>query len=162
MEADMKKPIRFTLNGKPAELTVDARRSLLWILRSDLNLTGTKHGCGEGHCGSCTVLVDGWAMRSCMLAVGAVEGKEVTTIEGLAVNGELTALQQAFIDEGALQCGFCTSGMIMNAESLLRNNPHPTRDDIVRSMDDNLCRCGSYLRILRAIEAAAGGAKGGR
>ena len=161
----MKKPIRFTLNGEAKDLAVDGDRMLLWLLRSDLDLTGTKHGCGAGLCGSCTVLLDGRPVRSCRLPVDAVQGHEVTTIEGLERNGALHLLQQAFVEEGALQCAFCTSGMIMNAEGLLRENPSPTRAEIVRAMEGNLCRCGAHVRIVRAIESAAGtagAAKGAR
>jgi aerobic-type carbon monoxide dehydrogenase small subunit (CoxS/CutS family) len=128
---------------------------LLWVLRADLGLTGTKLGCGEGLCGACTVLVDNEPVRSCHLAVKDINGKEVTTIEGLAENGEPHPLQKAFMSHDALQCGFCTPGMIMNAYALLLKNPEPTRQEIIESMDGNLCRCGSYGRIIQAIQTAA-------
>ena len=147
--------IRFKLNAKSVELNVDPERMLLWVLRTELNLTGTKYGCGEGFCGACTVLVDGRAERSCQLPVKAVIGKEVTTIEGLAANGDLHPLQKAFIEHDALQCGFCTPGMILTACSLLKKNPQPSAGDIIDHMDANLCRCGSHNRIVEAIQTAA-------
>lgn len=158
----MEKTIQFKLNGKPTELTVDTDRMLLWVLRTDLGLTGTKYGCGESLCGSCTVLVDNEAVRSCFTAMKEVEGAEVVTIEGLAQNGKLHPLQQAFIEHDALQCGFCTPGMILNAYSLLQRKPSPTREEIVDYMEDNLCRCGNYHRIIRAIETASRSMKGAR
>ncbi|UCG16716.1 MAG: (2Fe-2S)-binding protein [Phycisphaerales bacterium] len=158
----MNRSIRFQLNGQPASLTVDVERKLLWVLRTDLGLTGTKYGCGAAHCGACTVLVDGKAVRSCMHPVGQVDGKAVTTIEGLAANAELHPLQAAFVAHDALQCGFCTPGMVLTACSLLAQNPRPSREEIINAMDENLCRCGGYLRIVRAIEAASAGAQGDR
>ena len=149
------KTITFTLNGKKVSIAVEEDRSLLWVLRADFNLTGAKYGCGEGLCGACTVLVDNKAERSCQLPIKYVEGKTVTTIEGLAEEGDLHPLQQAFIEHDALQCGFCTPGMIMGAASLLQKNPHPSRDEIITGMDEHLCRCGSHGRILDAIESAA-------
>jgi len=157
----MREPIRFRLNGAETELAADPDRSLLAVLRTDLELTGTKYGCGEGLCGSCTVLVDGEAVRSCQTSMREIAGKEVTTIEGLARDGKLHPVQQAFVDHGALQCGYCTPGMIVNAAGLLRRTPSPSRDEIVRGMEANLCRCGAHLRIVRAIEAAAATMKGG-
>jgi aerobic-type carbon monoxide dehydrogenase small subunit (CoxS/CutS family) len=157
----MEKVVQFTLNGKPIKLTVDSDRSLLWVLRADLGLTGPKYGCGEGICGACTVLVDDEAARSCVLPVGQVQGKQVTTIEGLAQNGKLHPLQQAFIDHDALQCGYCTPGMILTAYSLLRKNPRPSYSDIVNGMEHNLCRCGSHKRIIEAIQSAAKEMAGG-
>jgi aerobic-type carbon monoxide dehydrogenase small subunit (CoxS/CutS family) len=151
----MIKPIPFRLNGKRVSLTTDDERMLLWVLRSDLALTGTKFGCGESLCGACTVLLDGEAVRACSVPLKAVAGKQVTTIEGLAKNGRLHALQQAFLDHHAFQCGFCTSGMILNAYALLLKKPRPTRDQIRQHLEGNLCRCGSHVRILDAIEAAA-------
>ena len=152
----MEEAIRFTLNGERTTLTVDTERSLLWVLRSDLGLTGTKYGCGEGHCGACAVLVDGKVVRSCAVAMGAVAGKEVVTIEGLAGDdGELHPLQQAFMEHDALQCGYCTPGMIISAYSLLQDNPQPSRSEIVEAMEGNLCRCGAHKRIIAAIESAA-------
>ena len=157
----MKETIRFTLNGEAVRLETDASRKLLWALRTDLEKTGTKFGCGEGFCGSCTVLVDGEAVRSCITDLGFVQGKEVTTIEGLAADGALHPLQREFFERGAYQCGYCTPGMIMNAHGMLRKNPHPTRDQIVRSMENNLCRCSAYKRIVEAIEAYAQANGGG-
>jgi carbon-monoxide dehydrogenase small subunit len=150
----MKENIGFRLNGKPVSFEADPSRILLWVLRYDLGLTGTKYGCGEGLCGACTVIVDGKAERSCLLEVKAVAGKAVTTIEGLAKNGELHPLQRAFVEHDALQCGYCTPGMIMNAYSLLLNTPHPSRSQIVEYMDGNLCRCGAHQRIVQAIQWA--------
>ncbi len=157
----MKKTISFTLNGKPKSLNVDEERMLLWVLRHDLGLTGAKFGCGEGLCGSCTVLVNEAAVRSCDTPVKAVAGKRVLTIEGLEKEGKLHPLQQAFLDERAYQCGFCTPGMILTAYALLLKTPRPTTAEIVREMDDNFCRCGSHVRILRAVQTAAGTMKGG-
>ena len=151
----MKKTIRFTLNGRSAPLDAEEERMLLWVLRTELGLTGTKFGCGEGICGSCTVLVDGKAERSCQLPMSAVAGKKVVTIEGLAKNGELHPVQTAFVEHDALQCGFCTPGMILSAYDLLLANPSPSRREILDHMEDNLCRCGAHLRIVRAIETAA-------
>ncbi|MBN2287797.1 MAG: (2Fe-2S)-binding protein [Candidatus Glassbacteria bacterium] len=152
----MTQTISFTLNGEPMRLEVDGERLLLWVLRTDLGLTGTKYGCGENYCGACTVIVDNEAVRSCQFPVKGVEGKEVITIEGLSRGGKLHPLQEAFIEHEAFQCGFCTPGMILNAYSLLLKNPHPTRREIVESMDNNLCRCGSHDRIIRAIQTATG------
>jgi aerobic-type carbon monoxide dehydrogenase small subunit (CoxS/CutS family) len=151
----VKKTIAFRLNGKAVRLEVDPSRALLWVLRSDLGLTGAKYGCGEGLCGACTVLVGRQAVRSCTLEMKDVAGKEVTTIEGLEKNGELHPVQKAFVDHDALQCGYCTPGMIMNAYSLLLNHPHPSRREIIEQMDGNLCRCGAHQRIVMAIQAAA-------
>ena len=157
----MVRAVSFTLNGKPTQVTVDDERMLLWVLRYDLGLTGTKYGCGEGLCGSCTVVVDDEAVRSCATRVKDVAGKQVLTVEGLARNGQLHALQQAFLKVSAFQCGYCTSGMLMSAYALLKKRPRPTRAEIIRLMDDNLCRCGSHTRILEAIEATVTGAAGG-
>jgi len=160
----MTKPIRFRLNGQPTTLETDGKRKLLWVLRTDLGLTGAKYGCGVGLCGSCTVVVDGEALRSCQATLEAIDGKNVTTIEGLAQDGILHPLQQAFIDHGGYQCGYCTPGMIMNAYALLENEPHPSREAILDAMEDNLCRCGAHQRIVSAIRDAArtaGGAAGG-
>lgn len=151
----MRETINFRLNGKPQSLKVEGDRMLLWILRTDLGLTGTKFGCGESLCGACTVIVDKEAVRSCQLPVREVRGKEVLTIEGLAANGKLHPLQQAFADDGAFQCGFCTSGMIMTAYGLLLKKPKPTRDEIIAGMDNNLCRCAAHARIVQAIESAS-------
>ncbi len=151
----MPETIRFTLNGRPATLETDADRSLLWALRTDLALTGTKYGCGEGVCGSCTVIVDGRIVRACQASLGFVQGKTVTTIEGLARGGRLHPVQEAFVEHGGYQCGYCTPGMIMSAYGLLLENPTPSRDEILEGMEPNLCRCGAHTRILRAIETAA-------
>jgi aerobic-type carbon monoxide dehydrogenase small subunit (CoxS/CutS family) len=151
----MIEPIDFTLNGKPVKVTADGERRLLWVLRTDLGLTGTKYGCGEGICGACTILVDGKAVRSCRMPAGEARGKKILTIEGLTEDGRLHPLQKAFLDRGALQCGYCTPGMIMNAYGLLLHNPQPTEKEIVQAMNDNLCRCGAHLRIIQAIEVAA-------
>jgi carbon-monoxide dehydrogenase small subunit len=158
----MRQPIQFQLNDRPANLTVDPNRMLLWVLRTDAGLTGTKYGCGQALCGACTVLVNGEAVRSCMYPMQLVEGKEVVTAEGLARNGDLHPLQQAFVDHDALQCGYCTSGMIVNAYSLLAKNPTPSRDEILAGMNGNLCRCGSHNRVVRAIQAAADMMEGAR
>jgi aerobic-type carbon monoxide dehydrogenase small subunit (CoxS/CutS family) len=157
----MEETFRFILNDKPTELTSDGERMLLWVLRTDLGLTGTKFGCGEGFCGACTVLVNKEGVRSCGFPLHDINGKEVITIEGLSRNGNLHPLQKAFITHDAMQCGFCTSGMIMNAHGLLLKNPQPTRAEIIESMEGNLCRCGSYRRIIQAIETAAQEMKGG-
>jgi aerobic-type carbon monoxide dehydrogenase small subunit (CoxS/CutS family) len=151
----MKRTIQFTLNGQPRELTVDGDRRLLWVLRTELGLTGTKYGCGEGDCGACTVLVDGEAVRSCRYPFNNVEGKEVLTIEGLASGDRLHPLQQAFVDHDALQCGFCTPGMIMTAYSELSRGRTPPPEVISFMMEDNLCRCGAHTRIIQAIQTAA-------
>lgn len=148
-----------SVNGKKLPVNVDSHTSLLTVLRDYLNLTGTKYGCGEAQCGACTVLIDGQMTRSCTMPVGKVTSKQITTIEGLAKDGQLHPLQQAFIEADAMQCGYCTSGMIMSGVALLKKNPKPSRDDIVKHMDRNMCRCGTYLRIVKAIEIASGTAK---
>jgi aerobic-type carbon monoxide dehydrogenase small subunit (CoxS/CutS family) len=147
--------IRFSLNGESTAYEAREDRVLLWVLRTELGLTGTKYGCGEGFCGSCTVLVDGKPERSCQLPMTSIAGKKVTTIEGLAKNGALHPVQAAFVEHDALQCGFCTPGMILAAYGLLLENPKPTRQEILDHMDDNLCRCGAHKRIVAAIETAA-------
>jgi aerobic-type carbon monoxide dehydrogenase small subunit (CoxS/CutS family) len=147
--------IEFKVNQKPVRITVEGDRKLLWVLRTDLGLTGPKYGCGEGMCGSCTVLVNEKALRSCQLPVREIQGKEIITIEGLARNGTLHPLQKAFIEHGAFQCGFCTPGMILTAYSLLVENRHPTEAEIIQGMNDNLCRCGAHVRIIQAIQSAA-------
>ncbi len=157
----MMETISFKLNGKATTLTVDGERSLLWVLRSDLGLTGTKYGCGVGLCGACTVIVGNSAVRSCRVPVKDVAGKEVLTIEGLAKDGKLHPVQEAFVKHDALQCGFCTPGMILNAYSLLLENPQPSRAEIMEEMENNLCRCGAHNRIVEAIETAAKAMKGG-
>ena len=151
----MQQKIQFTLNDKPVEILAEGTLKLLWILRTHFGLTGTKYGCGEGECGSCTVLVNNDAVRSCLVQVKDMAGKRVTTIEGLSHDGTLHPLQEALIRHDAVQCGYCTPGMIMNAVGLLHKNQQPTRDEIIREMDDNLCRCGSYTRIADAIQSAA-------
>lgn len=158
----MNETISFTLNEKPVSVTTDSERLLLWVLRDDLGVTGTKYGCGQGACGACTVLVGNRAVRSCITPIQSVKGKKVMTIEGLAQNGKLHPLQEAFAKHGALQCGFCTPGMIMSAYSLLLRNPQPTRDEIVKDLEYHLCRCGAHLRIIRAIESAAAEMKGAK
>ncbi len=151
----MKETIGFKLNGKPITLDVEGDRKLLWVLRTDLGLTGTKYGCGMSLCGACTVVVGKEAVRSCMLPIREVRGKEVTTIEGLAQGEKLHPLQNAFAEYGAVQCGFCTPGMIMNAYALLLKNPKLTRDEIIKGMERNLCRCSAHKRIVQAIESVS-------
>jgi len=151
----MEKNIRFKLNGKTLNLTTSPDRMLLWILRSDLELTGTKYSCGEGFCGACTVLVNNEPTLSCQFPIQDAEGKEILTIEGLNKNGNLQPLQAAFIQHNALQCGYCTPGMILGAYSMLLKNPQPSAKDIIDTMEGHLCRCGSYNRIIRAIQTAA-------
>ncbi len=151
----MKETLQFKLNGKAVSLEIDPTRKLLWVLRYGLTLTGPKYGCGEALCGACTVILDRHAVRSCSVEMKDVAGKEVTTIEGLEQDGKLHPLQQAFVDHDALQCGYCTPGMIMNAYGLLLNNPQPTRSQIIEQMEGNLCRCGAHMRIVAAIETAA-------
>ncbi|HSL20675.1 MAG TPA: (2Fe-2S)-binding protein [Vicinamibacterales bacterium] len=155
------RPVSFTLNGSSTSLTVSPDRQLLWVLRDDLGLTGSKFGCGEGHCGACTVLVNNQAVRSCVTAVGEVAGKNVTTIEGLATAGRLHPVQQAFLEHAAYQCGYCTPGMILGACAFLLEHPRATRADIVTQMEGHLCRCGAHVRIVEAIESAAAAMKGG-
>jgi aerobic-type carbon monoxide dehydrogenase small subunit (CoxS/CutS family) len=152
-------PIELDVNGRRQRVDVQADRSLLSVLRDELALTGTKYGCGEGQCGACTVLVDGRAVRACRTPVAQAAGKRVTTIEGLERDGRLHPLQQAFIDEHALQCGYCTAGMIMAGAALLARTPSPTHDDIVRGMNGNVCRCGTYPEIVAAIKRAAAAEK---
>lgn len=155
----MKEVVQFTLNGKAVHLDTEMDQSLLWFLRGDLELTGTKYGCGEGVCGACTVLVDGSAERACLLDVKSIAGKKVTTIEGLAGDDKLHPIQQAFVEHDALQCGYCTPGMILSAVSLLAGNPTATEADIVDGLDDNLCRCGAHKRIVKAVRSVALNAK---
>jgi aerobic-type carbon monoxide dehydrogenase small subunit (CoxS/CutS family) len=149
-----------SVNGKKLRVDVDSDKSLLSVLRNDLSLTGSKYGCGEGQCGACTVLLDGQPARSCITSVGRVGNREVTTIEGLEKEGRLHPLQEAFLKADAMQCGYCTSGMIMEGVSLLNSNPHPTRAEIVKQMNGNICRCGTYQRIVTAVELAANASKG--
>ncbi len=150
------------VNGARRRVDADSDRTLLSVLRDDLDLTGTKYGCGEGQCAACTVLIDGVATRSCLTKVGATAGKRIVTIEGLAPPGGLHPVQEAFIEADAMQCGWCTPGMILGAVGLLRQTPHPTEAEIVAGMNGHICRCGTYPRVLAAIQAAARAAsKGG-
>lgn len=149
--------VQFTLNRVRKSINTDPNRTLLEVLREDLDLTGAKYGCGEGSCRSCTVLVDGRPLASCQVAVGKVEGKEIVTIEGLAEGERLHPIQEAFIAEDAMQCGYCVPGMILTAAALLQSNPKPTRDEIIRFMNGNICRCCNYAAIVRAIERARDG-----
>jgi aerobic-type carbon monoxide dehydrogenase small subunit (CoxS/CutS family) len=162
-KAFMSRVTELQVNGKSRRVDVDGERSLLSVLRDDLDLTGSKYGCGEGQCGACTVLLDGVATRSCNITVGSVGRKKVTTIESLAENGRLHPLQEAFLSVEALQCGYCTSGMIMSGYALLQKKPNPSEDEIMRSLNGNVCRCGTYQRIVAAIKLGArtfqGGAK---
>ena len=159
----MSRVTELSVNGKDLHVDVDGERSLLSVLRDDLDLTGTKYGCGEGQCGACTVLLDGVATRSCQVSVGSVGRKKVATIESLAHDGKLHPLQQAFLDVEAMQCAFCTSGMIMAGYALLQRKANPSEDEIMRSLNGNICRCGTYPRIVTAIRQGAkmlqGGAK---
>lgn len=154
--------IRFILNEKPVQISVNKDRMLLWVLRTELGLTGAKYGCGEGFCGACTVLVDNEPVRSCQTPMKEVNGKRVLTIEGLAKNGKLHPLQQAFIDHDALQCGFCTPGIILTACSLLLKSSRPSKKDVIQTLDDNLCRCGAHTRMLDAVQSAAETMRSGR
>lgn len=147
--------IRLTVNGKSYAVDADPQTSLLSVLREQLDLTGSKYGCGEGQCGACTVLIDGKAQRSCITKVGTVSQKQITTIEGLASGDQLHPVQSAFLEAGAMQCGYCTSGMIMSAVALLQRNPAPKESEIINFMDGNICRCGTYPRIVSAIQKAA-------
>jgi aerobic-type carbon monoxide dehydrogenase small subunit (CoxS/CutS family) len=154
-------PVDFWVNDKAVNLNTPLDRRLLWVLRTDLGLTGAKYGCGVGMCGACTVLLDGVAVRSCTVMIRDLAGKRVVTIEGLAQGGKLHPLQQTFVDHGAMQCGYCTPGMILNAYGLLLAHPNPTEADVISGMDDNLCRCGAQPRIVKAILEAAQVMKGG-
>jgi aerobic-type carbon monoxide dehydrogenase small subunit (CoxS/CutS family) len=154
--------IKFNLNGKQVELTDDPNRLLLWVLRTSFGFTGTKYGCGIGYCGACTVIVDGEAVHSCQTAIKEVAGKKVVTIEGLAENGNLHPLQKSFADHDAMQCGYCTPGMILTAYSFLKKNPNPSASEIIKGMNNNLCRCGAHKRIVESIESAAEEMRGGK
>jgi aerobic-type carbon monoxide dehydrogenase small subunit (CoxS/CutS family) len=158
----MEQTIRFKLNGRPVSIATDSARPLLWVLRTDFGLTGTKFGCGHNQCGACTVIINREAIRSCQYPVKNVAGKNVITIEGLATNGRLHPLQQAFIKEGAVQCGFCTPGMLLKSYELLLKNAKPSRTQIVEHMEGHLCRCSAYTRIIDAIQIAALELKGGK
>ena len=157
----MEKKVRFVLNNQPRELTIDAERTLLWVLRDDLSLTGTKYGCGMGHCGSCTVLIDNKPVRSCMVTVDFAEGKKIVTIEGLGTKDKLHPVQKAFVENDALQCGYCTPGMVLTATGFLMENPEPKRNEIIDAMEENLCRCGTYTRVIDAVQSASKEMKGG-
>jgi aerobic-type carbon monoxide dehydrogenase small subunit (CoxS/CutS family) len=157
----MERSISFTLNGKATRVTVDEDRMLLWVLRSDLGLTGTKFGCGQALCGACTVLVNDEAVRSCATRVKDVAGKQVVTIEGLARDGRLHPIQEAFVTHLGFQCGYCTPGMILNAYALLLKTPKPTPQQIASHLEDNLCRCGAHGRIVEAVTEAAAAPRGG-
>jgi len=157
----MEETIRFKLNGKETELVTDPNQILLWVLRDHFSLTGTKYGCGIGFCGACTVLIDGEPARSCMMPVSDVAGRSVVTIEGLEKDGRIHPVQQAFIDHDALQCGFCTPGMILTAVGMLEKNPSPAREEIVAGLEENLCRCGAHKRIIEAVDDAAEVIRGG-
>ena len=152
--------VKFELNGKQVEADSEQNETLLWALRTQFNLTGTKYGCGEGYCGSCTVLINDEPARSCVIPMEDVDGAKVVTIEGLSNGEKLHPVQQAFIDHDALQCGYCTPGMILNATALLKKNPEPSRKEIINGMDGNLCRCGAHTRIIMAIESASKMMKG--
>ena len=158
----MEETISFQLNGKKTDVLIDPTQTLLWVLRNHFGLTGTKYGCGMGFCGACTILIDNEPVRSCTIPLGDVKGKNVVTIEGLAVNGELHPLQKAFVEHDALQCGYCTPGMIMNATGLLLKNPSPSMDQIKEGMENNFCRCGAHVRIVEAVHTAAEEMKGGK
>jgi aerobic-type carbon monoxide dehydrogenase small subunit (CoxS/CutS family) len=158
----MEEKISFQLNGEKQEVLIDPTETLLWVLRNHFGLTGTKFSCGMGFCGACTVLINNVAERSCTMTVGEVKGKSVVTIEGLAVNGELHPVQKAFVEHDAMQCGYCTPGMIMNATGLLLKNPEPTIMQIREGMENNLCRCGAHVRIIDAVSSAAAEMKGGK
>jgi aerobic-type carbon monoxide dehydrogenase small subunit (CoxS/CutS family) len=158
----MEEKITFQLNGKKTEAMIDPTQTLLWALRDHFGLTGTKFGCGMGFCGSCTVLINNEPVRSCQLSVGEVAGKKVVTIEGLANKDKLHPVQKAFVEHDALQCGFCTPGMIMNATGLLLKNPSPTEQEIKDGMENNFCRCGAHVRIIKAVQTASKEMKGGK
>lgn len=156
--------VELQVNGTKRRVEIDGERSLLNVLRDDLDLTGAKYGCGEGQCGACTVLIDGRAVRSCLTLAANAAGKQITTIEGLEQNERLHPLQEAFLNVDAMQCGYCTAGMIMSGVGLLKKTPNPTEAEILRAMEGNMCRCGTYNRVVEAIQQAANGdktAKGG-
>src|SRR5258708_4609180 len=147
--------IDLRVNGVSKTVQGDSERSLLFVLRDELNLTGSKYGCGEGQCGACTVMIDGVATRSCITSVGKAAGHEIITIEGLEHNGQLHPVQQAFIDHSAMQCGYCIAGMIMTGAALMKKNPHPTEQEILHAMEGNMCRCGTHPRIMEAMRRVA-------
>ncbi|HUF40952.1 MAG TPA: (2Fe-2S)-binding protein [Verrucomicrobiae bacterium] len=148
--------VELHINGTKRRIDVDGERSLLSVLRDDLDLTGAKYGCGEGQCGACTVLIDGRATRSCVTRANSLEGRAITTVEGLEQNGRLHPVQEAFLDHQALQCGYCTPGMVMSAVGLLQAKARPSEAEILRAMEGNICRCGTYPRIVAAVKQAAG------
>lgn len=152
----MKYKVNFFLNDDHVELYVDANKTMLNVLRDELCFTGTKEGCGAGECGACTVIVDGKPINACLVLAPEMDGMHITTVEGLSRGGELSPLQRAFVDHAALQCGFCTPGFLMSATALLNENPKPTREEIVKAISGNLCRCTGYIRIIEAIEDVAG------
>jgi len=156
----MEEIIRFELNGKNVEVQIEPSRTLLWVLRDRFDLTGTKFGCGIGYCNSCTVMMDAVPVASCQIPMESIQGRKILTIEGLSRDGAMHPLQEAFVKHDALQCGYCTSGMIMRAYGLLQQNPRPSRQDIMLHMDRNLCRCGAHTRILDAIQTASAEMKG--
>ena len=157
---DQKAHISFTLNGEPAEVAFAPHKTLLEVLREDLGLTGTKHGCELGECGTCTVLVDGRSILSCLMLGLDAEGREVTTIEGMAEGGQLHPLQDTFADTGAAQCGYCSPGFLLAAKELIEKSPKPSRDEIKEALSGNLCRCTGYIKIYEAIELAAARMRG--
>ena len=158
----MEETIKFQLNGKKTEAMIDPTQTLLWVLRNHFGLTGTKFGCGMGFCGACTILIDNEPVRSCQLSIGDAAGKNVVTIEGLVIKGKLHPVQEAFVKHDALQCGYCTPGMIMNATGLLIKNPAPSVQEIKDEMENNLCRCGAHMRIIEAVQTASKEMKGGK
>lgn len=158
----MKQKISFYLNGQQITLETEPDRPLLWVLRNDLKITSPKFGCGEGYCGACTVLLDGEPVRSCQTEVARVNGRRLLTLEGLSKGDKLHPLQQAFLKQEAFQCGFCTSGMILEALALLQKKPNPSRTEVINALEDHLCRCGAHKRIIQAVEEAAAMMKGGR
>ena len=158
----MEETIKFQLNGKKTEAMIDPTQTLLWVLRNHFGLTGTKFGCGMGFCGACTVLIDNEPVKSCQLSIGDAAGKNVVTIEGLVIKGKLHPVQEAFVKHDALQCGYCTPGMIMNAAGLLIKNPSPSVQEIKDGMENNLCRCGAHMRIIEAVQTASKEMKGGK
>lgn len=158
----MKQKISFFLNGQPVTLETEPNRPLLWVLRNDLKITSPKFGCGEGYCGACTVLLDGEPVRSCQTEIARVSGRRVLTLEGLNKDDKLHPLPQAFLKQEAFQCGFCTSGIILEALALLQKKPKPTRAEIINALEDHLCRCGAHKRIIQAVEEASAMMKGGR
>lgn len=157
----MKYKVNFFVNDEPVELYVDANKTMLRVLREELALTGTKEGCGAGECGACTVIVDGKPMNACLVLAPELDGKHITTVEGLARDGELSPLQRSFVDMAALQCGFCTPGFLMSSTALLNENPHPSREEIIDAISGNLCRCTGYARIVEAIQRVADAGEGG-